>query len=306
MNFIRSLLGLVTAAGITLGGVATASSAELLSDERLTPTSQWEFEYRPNAWIPFMSGDSTLGTNSTGISTDIFSILAEVDHIYACMSYQEARIGRLGLFADVFWTDVGFGLSGVRNGNPIAGLDKTILADADVSFEMAILEPGIAYEIGRRSNGGGSFKDPQSASSTALDVIAGGRYWYLKPDVDLDVTASVNIPALGITRTGAGNISASKTFDWWDPFIGLRVRHKRASGNELMIKADVGGFGVGSDLAWQVAAGYNYNTRLFGHDLTSYLGYRALHIDYEQGSGTRKFGLDLLIHGPVLGLSLKW
>ena len=35
-------------------------------------------------------------------------------------------------------------------------------------------------------------------------------------------------------------------------------------------------------------------------------GYRALDINYEDGSGNDYFKLDATIHGPVLGLNFKW
>ena len=41
-------------------------------------------------------------------------------------------------------------------------------------------------------------------------------------------------------------------------------------------------------------------------NLNNYVGYRALSIDYQQGSGNRTIGLDLVIHGPVIGSSFKW
>ena len=36
------------------------------------------------------------------------------------------------------------------------------------------------------------------------------------------------------------------------------------------------------------------------------VGYRALAVDYTQDSGTNKSNLDLILHGPVVGLSFRW
>lgn len=223
------------------------------------------------------------------------------------MGYQELRKGRLGLFADVHWAKINVGTTTVKSTNPIAGLNVTVVSKADVWFDLAIAEPGMTYEIASRAWGAGSLKDAHAFTpTTAVDVVAGARYWWLKPDIDLNITATVSIPALGLTRTGGGTISAKETFDWWDPFVGLRLRHQLAPGQELVLKADVGGFDVGSDIAWQAVAGYSLETQLLGVPMTSYLGYRALYIDYQQGSGSQTFGLDTLWHGPVLGLSFNW
>ena len=68
----------------------------------------------------------------------------------------------------------------------------------------------------------------------------------------------------------------------------------------------MGGFDVGSDITWHAQASYNIDTTLFGHPVTGQLGYRALYVDYDQGSGTELIGIDLLFHGPVVGLTMKW
>lgn len=65
----------------------------------------------------------------------------------------------------------------------------------------------------------------------------------------------------------------------------------------LSLRGDIGGFGVGSDLAWQVhgKAGYRFS-ELFGLDLA----YRVISMDYEKGDPG--FVYDMRIFGPELGL----
>ena len=36
------------------------------------------------------------------------------------------------------------------------------------------------------------------------------------------------------------------------------------------------------------------------------LGYRALSVDYEKGSGANKFEFDVVEHGPVVGLTVRY
>lgn len=302
---------------ILLGGLVATAPPAMAADpnppvrerlaEPIPPVSPWQFEFRPYAWVLYIEGESRLGANKTDIDTNLFEIIDEADELYAFMSYQEARKGRLGLFADVFWSKINVGGSTVKSRNPIAGLKVTIVADADVWFDLAIVEPGMAFELARWNRSPRALKGGYGFTpTTALDVVAGARYWYMKPDIDLSVTATVSIPALGLSRTGGGAISAEKVIDWWDPFVGLRLRHKPTPGQELMLRADVGGFDVGSDITWQLAAGYSFKADFLGLPMTSYLGYRALYIDYEQGSGRRKFGLDTWWHGPVLGAAIRW
>ena len=85
--------------------------------------------------------------------------------------------------------------------------------------------------------------------------------------------------------------------------MGLRVRHQLAPGSELQFLGDVGGFGVGSDFTWQLFGGYAFD--FWGSNLHGVVGYRALAVDYTQ-DGPNKNNLDLILHGPVIGLSFRW
>jgi 8-oxo-dGTP pyrophosphatase MutT (NUDIX family) len=67
-------------------------------------------------------------------------------------------------------------------------------------------------------------------------------------------------------------------------------------------EANVGGFGVGSDLTWNVQAFVGYRTTVFGQDTTFALGYRALYQDYHH----KDFEWDVTMHGPVLGTALHF
>jgi hypothetical protein len=40
--------------------------------------------------------------------------------------------------------------------------------------------------------------------------------------------------------------------------------------------------------------------------LDGYLGYRALYVDYSQGSGSTKYEYDVLQQGPVVGATLRF
>jgi hypothetical protein len=66
----------------------------------------------------------------------------------------------------------------------------------------------------------------------------------------------------------------------------------------LRISGNIGGFGIGSDLAWQVYpfVGYRFS-RLF--ELSA--AYRWLGMDYETGSGTDMFRYDMVTFGPEIG-----
>ena len=53
-----------------------------------------------------------------------------------------------------------------------------------------------------------------------------------------------------------------------------------------MFRADVGGFDAGSQFSWNVLGAYSFTFAVRnGVTLSGLLGYRALSVDYEKGSG---------------------
>jgi hypothetical protein len=65
----------------------------------------------------------------------------------------------------------------------------------------------------------------------------------------------------------------------------------------------IGGFGVGSDFAWQIypIVGYRFS------DLFELAGsYRAMSMDYTSDEGSDEFVYDLTTFGPQLGLPLHF
>ena len=95
------------------------------------------------------------------------------------------------------------------------------------------------------------------------------------------------------------NISQS----WTDPIVGMRWWWSFADRWSLIVRGDIGGFGVGSDLTWQALGVVDWqpfkNVSFAG-------GYRALYQDYEDGSGPSLFKYKATLHGPLLGLNIKW
>lgn len=304
-NSIASLATtLVTTAAITLGGVAVASSAGLLSDAPLAPDNGWEFSMTPYVWALFITGDQTAGNNTADINTNLFEIIDDSDEVYGFMSYQELRKGGFGLFADVYWSKVNTSGTDTANLQPIPGLNVNTVIGSNINVETMIIEPGAAFEIFNSSSGGSAFNSP--ARATAIDFLAGARYWYVRPDIALNVDATVNIPALDLTHKGAGRVAGTTTIDWWDPYVGLRMRHQRGPGQELTLRGDVGGFGGGSDFTWQLQGSYDFATTFLGYDMVAHVGYRALYVDYSEGNGRETLGFDWLWHGPTMGAKFTW
>lgn len=121
-----------------------------------------------------------------------------------------------------------------------------------------------------------------------LELLAGVRYVRLENKIDFD---------------GPLGIEVDDKQDWVDPLIGARLTLPLAERWTFRGRADIGGFGVGSDLAWQLGAYFEYAP---SPSWSTVVGYRILDIDYEDGEGFNEFGFDAQLSGPVLGVSFNF
>jgi hypothetical protein len=289
--------------------LATIASPALAADlgpapveEFLRPApSQWEFRFTPYAWATSVNGTTIAADQAIDIDASFLDIVEESESLVGLMGYFEARRGRLALYTDVVWSSLTF--AGERSGTgPFGNLNVSV--DAELDYEQIIVEAGVSYEIARLPGDPGSLKDDfgGSTSYTAIDIRAGARYWRESADLSFDITGAFALPP-GFEVSGDRVVGRSGAIDWIDPVVGLRVRHQFSLGQELQLRGDVGGFGVGSDFSWQLFGGYGF---ALGESWSGVIGYRALSVDYsEEGpNGTR--GIDLLQHGPVFGVNLRW
>lgn len=92
------------------------------------------------------------------------------------------------------------------------------------------------------------------------------------------------------------NISGSKS--WVDPFIGVRGYYHFTDNFYGIAKADIGGFGISSDLSWQAYAAFGYNLT---KSTSIELGYKYMAVDYTSGGFTN----DVRTSGVFINLGMK-
>jgi hypothetical protein len=213
--------------------------------------------------------------------------------IPAWFSYAEARNGRVTLFNDIAYAKLS-GSGDFAKTGPLGA--ATLSGNVSADYEQAIIEVGAAYEIWSGTHAGWG--------PSAFDVLAGGRYWHQDTTVSADVSLNGN---LGLDLEPGRVFARSGSVDWVDPFIGARLRQQLAPGQNLTLRGDVGGFDVGSEFSWQVIATYDFEMCVSdNYVIDGYLGYRALSVDYSQGSGTNRYEIDALQQGPVVGATLRF
>jgi len=61
-----------------------------------------------------------------------------------------------------------------------------------------------------------------------------------------------------------------------------------------------------SKFSWQLAGGYSHDMKIGDWTITNTVGYRALSVDYSNGTGSGQKGMDTVIHGPVMETSFRF
>lgn len=293
-----------------LSGTYPAVAADLSPDQlpaeqmlHAPPAHEWSLQVTPYGWLPFLNGNITVRGRTATIDVDPIDVLEHLTgrggHIPVWMSYIEARRGPISFYNDIFYANLGLSGSDVRTPRDRADIGVSLGLD----YEQAVVEVGGAYEVARWVSGG-SIKDPGAfAQTTAIDVFAGARYWH--QEMDLKLALSVDLDIDGLNISGDRAIARSGSVDWVDPLVGVRLRHQLAPGQEFVVRGDIGGFDAGSQFSWQAIAAYSYAFALRdGVTYSGVIGYRALDVDFEKGSGRRRYEYDVLQHGPVLGLTV--
>jgi hypothetical protein len=146
----------------------------------------------------------------------------------------------------------------------------------DAEFRQTIVEVFGAYRI-KKSWG-------------QYDLFAGIRTWGLGVDLELQ---------------GEQVMEASADRNWVDPVVGGKVLYKSPKNIILGMRADIGGFGLGSDFSFNLQPSIGYQ---FSDLFTLMLQYKYLYSDYKDGTrGTSDyFALDAATHGPLLGFVFRF
>jgi len=96
-----------------------------------------------------------------------------------------------------------------------------------------------------------------------------------------------------------GNVEFDGSRAWADPIVGFMVTFPAGKVLSLFTEADIGGFGVSSDLTWQVNAGGELN---LGKHFYSRLTYRYRETEFEDGD----FVADIKKSGPQLEIGFRF
>jgi hypothetical protein len=203
----------------------------------------------------------------------------------------DAQIGDLSLPVDLSISDV---LSSLKMG----AMGTYRIENDKWSFEGDLTFMNLGFnESGERGRVAGDLDIEQFTFMATAGRRLTPRLEALVSLAYFDVSADLEVAVLQIRR------QASRNASWVDPLVGLNYVIPFADKWSYSLRGDIGGFGVGSDLTWQVMTLFRrQNTERFGW----YVGYRALAYDYEDGSGASFQRYDLTQQGPMAGIAISF
>ena len=245
-------------------------------------SDMWQFELTPYLWLPTTSGTSTVDGTDTDIHAPFKDVLDNFD-VIGLMGRFEAYKGDWLLVFDGMYMDI--------KGDFVVVTEDPSLPPLNIQPEikLTILDFGAGYKIYEDSLG--KQQDTPRMPLVRLYAMAGARYAYLKQELTIHTIP----PTVPTVKGGSKN--------WFEPFIGARFDWQTSEKLTFLLRGDIGGFGVGSDLTWNALAGLDYQP----WKVASFkIGYRVQGIDYETGSGDDRFGLDTTMYGPIIGVTFHF
>jgi len=149
-------------------------------------------------------------------------------------------------------------------------------------------------------------QDAEQSNATAgakqgmVEMIAFRR---LTPAIDVLLGARVNILESSLDLPTPG-LSVSETKTWVDPIVGAMLRLPLGESRwTAAMRADIGGFGIGSSFAYQLYPQLGFRASRL---ISIHAAYRYMNMDYDTGSGNDYFRYDMSTFGPELGIAFHF
>lgn len=251
-----------------LMAVCFLPSISAFSQDQAEARKDWNFKVEPYLMAPYMNGKVAVGIlPSADIDVDASDVFERLKGAF--MLYGEANNGQWAITADFVYMNLQETLEPGEQIN-----------SGELNFKETIFGMEGLYRI-----------------LPWLEFGVGGRFVSMGGDMKISWT--------GVGPNGQTNVQQAELSEsWFDPTLLFRMQIPNSGKWIGELKADVGGFGIGSQETYQVqvSGGYRFS-KLF----QATAGYRALSIDYEsKAGGSGRFNYDVKTTGPVVRLGFNF
>jgi len=259
---------------------ALVQSREAIVHEDEKP--DWTLQVTPFLWAASLSGKISPFQRGSTVDVDkSFSDVMEHLNVGGFLNIR-ARHQRFVLSGNMMYVDTSDAQArGPLSAFQIPGLGITIPSGASIDAKVDTTQFMATLLGGYRVLDRPEF---------TLDMLGGVRFWHISNSI----AVTTHHPS-----TGRHSASYSENFGWIDPLVGTRVFFPLTDNWSFQSEADLGGFGVGSDLTWSVLASATYT---FTDTLSASAGYKALKVNYDN----HRHVYDTLLSGPVIGVTWRF
>ena len=234
-------------------GDAATSAADDASTDK-----KWHFATIGYVWFAGAKGKTDVIGPVQPVDLDMSFGDVLKNFKFAFMGAAEVRHDRLVFLGDLMWVHLG--------GDEGIGIRDPDFLEAELDSRTW----AITFEGGYRVVNDGPVK---------FDLLAGARLNGFKTTLQLR----------GPNREARGEVQET----WLDPIVAARVGVPLGGKWSASFYGDVGGFGMGSDITWQVVGSVNYQVN---HKLRLGAGWRTFKVHYDKGD----FLYDVAQNGPVI------
>jgi hypothetical protein len=222
-----------------------------------------------------ITGDAQLRNVSADVDVSFNEVLTHLD--LGFMGMVEHRRGEWSFIGDIAYLKV----SDDHSNTVGPGVGPGIEIGLEAELAQTVIEGFAGYRV---------LNNAYDNTDLGIDVLFGARHTALDIDISLDASLA------SFSASG----SHDREEDWVDAVIGVRFVNDFRNGWGSTVWLDVAEGSDSSSYQGAVMANYSSSAwKFFG-------GWRVLHLDYDTGSGTSKFAVDLDYKGPMAGVAYRF
>lgn len=239
-----------------------AVSATAAQDVQPTNGGGWEFAVTPYLWMSGTKADiDTPQGEEIEVDSSFIDILGDLK--FAFMGAFEARNGRFVILNDLMYLSMGTSADGSIGPVPL---------EAEADMKLLSTTSLLGYRV-------------VDQGPMFLDLMAGARITTIK--ADLELSGPLQTFERDSKKTTVG------------PVIASRVRFPLSDRWGVAVYGDLGGFGVGADLSWQLLGTVQY-------DISDHWRVSAGWRHFSAKQDKNDFEVDIDLDGPIIGFSYRF
>jgi hypothetical protein len=229
--------------------------------------NNWNYELQLYALAPWIQGDTSLGYHRLLLPGDNSMENVAVDMTPKTI-VDNLNMGAMAHFEAHREQGWGLWLDYV-----FMDLGKDLESEAELGMFQGILEAFATYRVPMEQG--------------YIDYFAGVRWWSISMDLTIE------------------NKNRERSFNWYDPVLGMVWVTPINDNWKFRARADVGGFGIESDFTAAIEIGALY---AINENWQVDMRFKSLWVDYEEGNvgDYDRFKYDTVSYGPIVGITYKF